>query len=53
VSERPGAFDLQAHSTCSDGELAPAAVVAAAAGAGIRLLAQTDLGLTPNFGSIA
>ena len=35
-------FDLQAHSTHSDGELPPAGVVAAAAGAGIRLLALTD-----------
>ena len=35
-------FDLQAHSTCSDGALDPAAVVAAAAGAGVRLLALTD-----------
>jgi predicted metal-dependent phosphoesterase TrpH len=35
-------FDLQAHSTCSDGALAPAAVVARAAEAGVRLLALTD-----------
>ena len=35
-------FDLQAHSVCSDGELAPAAVVAAAARAGVELLALTD-----------
>lgn len=35
-------FDLQSHSTYSDGELAPAAVVAAAAEAGIELLALTD-----------
>ncbi len=35
-------FDLQAHSTCSDGEWAPADVVAAAATAGVRLLALTD-----------
>ncbi len=35
-------FDLQAHSTCSDGTLAPAAVVARAAAAGVRLLALTD-----------
>jgi predicted metal-dependent phosphoesterase TrpH len=35
-------FDLQSHSTCSDGSLPPAAVVAAAAGAGVRLLALTD-----------
>ncbi len=35
-------FDLQSHSTYSDGELAPAGVVAAAAQAGIELLALTD-----------
>ena len=35
-------FDLQSHSTCSDGALAPAAVVAAAADAGVELLALTD-----------
>jgi predicted metal-dependent phosphoesterase TrpH len=36
------AFDLQAHSTCSDGALPPRAVVAAAADAGVQLLALTD-----------
>jgi predicted metal-dependent phosphoesterase TrpH len=35
-------FDLQSHSTCSDGSLQPAAVVAAAAAAGVELLALTD-----------
>jgi 3',5'-nucleoside bisphosphate phosphatase len=35
-------FDLQSHSTCSDGSLAPAAVVAAAAAAGVELLSLTD-----------
>src|SRR5271154_2838094 len=35
-------FDLQSHSTCSDGELEPADVVAAAAEAGVELLALTD-----------
>ncbi len=35
-------FDLQSHSTYSDGALAPAAVVAAAAASGVRLLALTD-----------
>jgi len=35
-------FDLQCHSTCSDGALDPAAVVNAAADAGVRLLALTD-----------
>ena len=40
-SEAP-AFDLQSHSTCSDGTLSPAGVVAAAARAGVMLLALTD-----------
>jgi predicted metal-dependent phosphoesterase TrpH len=35
-------FDLQSHSTRSDGALEPAEVVAAAARAGVRLLALTD-----------
>lgn len=35
-------FDLQSHSTCSDGALAPSEVVAAAARAGVTLLALTD-----------
>lgn len=35
-------FDLQSHSTRSDGALEPAAVVAAAAAAGVQLLALTD-----------
>jgi 3',5'-nucleoside bisphosphate phosphatase len=35
-------FDLQSHSTCSDGALSPGAVVAAAADAGVELLALTD-----------
>jgi predicted metal-dependent phosphoesterase TrpH len=35
-------FDLQSHSTFSDGELSPADVVGAAADAGIELLALTD-----------
>ncbi|HEU4571017.1 MAG TPA: PHP domain-containing protein [Gemmatimonadales bacterium] len=34
--------DLHAHSTASDGLLAPEAVVARAAGAGVRVLALTD-----------
>ncbi|HEY2767336.1 MAG TPA: PHP domain-containing protein [Solirubrobacteraceae bacterium] len=38
----PPAFDLQSHSLYSDGELQPAAVVAAAAAAGVELLALTD-----------
>lgn len=41
MSERPD-FDLQAHSTCSDGSFGPAAVVAWAGAAGVRLLALTD-----------
>ncbi len=35
-------FDLQSHSTRSDGALEPAQVVAAAAQAGVKLLALTD-----------
>lgn len=35
-------FDLQAHSTASDGALAPAQVVARARDAGVELLALTD-----------
>ncbi len=35
-------FDLQSHSLQSDGELQPAAVVRAAAAAGVELLALTD-----------
>ncbi len=35
-------FDLQSHSTASDGALPPAAVVAAAHGAGVELLALSD-----------
>ena len=35
-------FDLQSHSTCSDGALAPREVVAAAHAAGVELLALSD-----------
>ena len=35
-------FDLQSHSRHSDGELAPAGVVDAAAAAGVELLALSD-----------
>ena len=35
-------FDLQSHSTCSDGSLSPTEVVGAAAAAGVKLLALTD-----------
>ena len=38
----PPTFDLQSHSTYSDGALAPAEVVARAAAAGVELLALTD-----------
>lgn len=38
----PPTFDLQAHSTASDGSLDPAAVVRAAHAAGVRTLALTD-----------
>lgn len=37
-----GGVDLHAHSTASDGALAPAALVAAAAAAGVSTLALTD-----------
>jgi predicted metal-dependent phosphoesterase TrpH len=39
--DRP-TFDLQSHSVCSDGALSPAEVVAAAAAAGVELLALSD-----------
>jgi predicted metal-dependent phosphoesterase TrpH len=44
VSEHNSAphFDLQAHSTCSDGVLSPSEVVARASQAGVKLLALTD-----------
>ena len=35
-------LELHCHSTCSDGALAPAAVVAAAHAAGVELLALSD-----------
>ena len=35
-------FDLQSHSTASDGTLPPAEVVRAAAAAGVEVLALTD-----------
>ncbi|HWH96456.1 MAG TPA: PHP domain-containing protein [Baekduia sp.] len=38
----PPTFDLQSHSTFSDGTLPPAEVVARAAAAGVELLALTD-----------
>jgi predicted metal-dependent phosphoesterase TrpH len=38
----PPTFDLQSHSTCSDGSLPPAQVVAAAVAAGVELLALSD-----------
>ena len=38
----PPTFDLQSHSRVSDGDLPPAEVVAAAAAAGVELLALTD-----------
>lgn len=41
VREEP-TFDLQCHSTCSDGTLEPEAVVALAAKFGVQLLALTD-----------
>src|SRR3954454_20400988 len=41
MAPRP-TFDLQSHSTCSDGALPPRAVVAAARAAGVELLALSD-----------
>ena len=38
----PPVFDLQAHSTFSDGALDPAQVVRAASSAGVELLSLTD-----------
>jgi predicted metal-dependent phosphoesterase TrpH len=40
--DAPPTFDLQSHSVHSDGALEPAEVVAAAAAAGVRLLALSD-----------
>ena len=42
LSDEPPTFDLQSHSTHSDGALAPSGVVARAARAGVRLLALSD-----------
>ncbi len=42
MSEPRPSFDLQSHSLHSDGELSPREVVAAAAAAGVELLALTD-----------
>lgn len=42
ASGQPPRFDLQSHSTRSDGALEPADVVAAAAAAGVQLLALSD-----------
>ena len=42
MSLGPPTFDLQSHSRHSDGALAPADVVRAAAGAGVELLALSD-----------
>jgi predicted metal-dependent phosphoesterase TrpH len=42
LAETPPTFDLQSHSIHSDGALAPREVVAAAAAAGVELLALSD-----------
>src|SRR3954469_5508222 len=42
TNEPAPAFDLQAHSTCSDGSLPPAEVVHRAAAAGVRRFALSD-----------
>jgi predicted metal-dependent phosphoesterase TrpH len=47
------AFELQSHSTYSDGELSPTAVAAAAAEAGVELLALTDHDTTDGVGEAA
>jgi predicted metal-dependent phosphoesterase TrpH len=41
-AESAPTFDLQGHSTCSDGELSPAETVHAACAAGVELFALTD-----------
>jgi len=46
-------FDLQSHSTCSDGTLEPTGVVAAAAQAGVELLALTDHDTVDGLGEAA
>jgi predicted metal-dependent phosphoesterase TrpH len=42
TADEPPRFDLQSHSTYSDGSLPPAGVVSLAADAGVELLALTD-----------
>jgi 3',5'-nucleoside bisphosphate phosphatase len=49
----PPAFDLQSHSTHSDGALPPAEVVRAAAAAGVELLALTDHDTVSGVGEAA
>jgi 3',5'-nucleoside bisphosphate phosphatase len=46
-------FDLQSHSTCSDGALAPADVVRTAAAQGVTLLALTDHDTVDGVGEAA
>jgi len=46
-------FELQSHSTYSDGELSPAAVVRAAAEAGVELLSLTDHDTTDGLSEAA
>ena len=48
-----GAIDLHTHSTCSDGVLAPAQVVALAARAGLPAIALTDHDTTEGWGEAA
>ena len=51
---RPGPrFDLQSHSTYSDGALAPAEVVAGAHAAGVELLSLTDHDSVDGLGEAA
>ena len=49
----PPSFELQSHSTHSDGELSPAAVVSAAEQAGVELLALTDHDSVAGFSEAA
>ncbi|MDD3763991.1 MAG: PHP domain-containing protein [Nevskiales bacterium] len=53
MRDHPSPIDLHSHSTASDGSLAPAALVAAAAAAGITTLALTDHDTTAGIDTAA
>lgn len=53
MSVDPPPFDLQSHSLCSDGSLEPREVVAAAAQAGVELLALSDHDTVEGVGEAA